>query len=334
MDVTLISKFFTTEGTGIGSLSRSLVEGLNSIDTLNLKLLSMEDVKFPNIRPFDYIYFILQGSKKINSAEYKNSDVFHALTPLESFHTNKKRTVTSLMDFIALNERNLSVKHKLLAKIYEKGIEHTINSERITVLNPDLAKTLAEKYGVDENIIEVIPPPIADNFYPKNEKHDTFNIGTLSSLGYRKRVHLLIKAFMEADIENSQLLLAGTGPNMEEFKKLASGDDRIKFLGFVPDEKINDFYNSLDLFVFPTSLEGYGMPMVEAMGAGKPVITLDDAEIPSNLAKHTHVTSIEELPEVMSNKSYKCDIKKNIEFYKEHSIDKIALKYYKVYESI
>ncbi len=333
MDVTLISKFFTTEGTGIGSLSRSLVEGLNSIDTLNLKLLSVEDINFP-LSQFEYLYFIIQGSKKINSDKYKNSDVFHALTPLESFNTDKKKTVTSLMDFIALKERNLSFRNKLLAKIYEKGIEHTIQSERITVLNPDLAKTLAEKYGVDENIIEVIPPPIADNFYPKNEKHDIFTIGTLSSLGYRKRVHLLIKAFMEANIENSQLLLAGTGPNMEEFKKMASKDDRIKFLGFVPDEKINDFYNSLDVFVFPTSLEGYGMPMVEAMGAGKPVITLNDAIIPSNLAKHTYATSINELPEILANRTYKCDTKENLKFYKEHSIDKIASKYHKVYESI
>ena len=46
---------------------------------------------------------------------------------------------------------------------------------------------------------------------------------------------------------------------------------------------MNDFYNSLDLFVFPTSIEGYGMPIVEAMACGKPVITLEDAEIPSNL---------------------------------------------------
>ena len=107
---------------------------------------------------------------------------------------------------------------------------------------------------------------------------------------------------------------------MEEFKKLAANDERIEFLGFVPDEEINDFYNSLDLFVFPTSLEGYGMPIVEAMGAGKPVITLDDAIIPSNLAKHTYVTSINDLPDVLSNKSYKCDIKENIKFYNEHSI--------------
>ncbi|WP_225370026.1 glycosyltransferase [Methanobrevibacter arboriphilus] len=57
------------------------------------------------------------------------------------------------------------------------------------------------------------------------------------------------------------------------------------FLGFISDEDMVDFYNSLDVFVFPTIMEGYGMPIVEAMACGKPVITLEDAYIPHDIKK-------------------------------------------------
>ena len=113
-----------------------------------------------------------------------------------------------------------------------------------------------------------------------------------------------------------------------------NGDERVKFLGFVADEDMNNFYNSLDLFVFPTQIEGYGMPIAEAMACGKPVITLDDAEIPSNLKEKTFICSKENLSNILLNRDYSCNIKQNIKFTKEHSIENIGKKLIKVYDSI
>ena len=150
----------------------------------------------------------------------------------------------------------------------------------------------------------------------------------------RKRVDLLIKSFLEADIENSQLLIGGNGAEKENLLKIANGDSRIKFLGFVGDDEMNDFYNSLDVFVFPTAEEGYGMPMVEAMACGKPVITLKDANIPTDVKEKTTVTTKEDLADVLINREFGCDINKNIEFYKQHSIENISNKLMKIYENI
>ena len=163
---------------------------------------------------------------------------------------------------------------------------------------------------------------------------DIYTIGTISNLMKRKRIHLLIESFLEADIDNSQLLIGGNGAEKENLQKIANGDPRIKFLGFVADDEMNDFYNSLDVFVFPTVEEGYGMPMVEAMACEKQVVTLNDAVIPTDIKEKTTVTTKENLADVLTNREFNCDIKKNIEFYKQHSIENISNKLMKVYESI
>jgi glycosyltransferase involved in cell wall biosynthesis len=49
--------------------------------------------------------------------------------------------------------------------------------------------------------------------------------------------------------------------------------DRVVFTGFVPDEDIPALYNLADLFVFPSFYEGFGMPVLEAMACGCPVVT-------------------------------------------------------------
>jgi len=49
--------------------------------------------------------------------------------------------------------------------------------------------------------------------------------------------------------------------------------ERIKFCGFIPDEDLPAFYNLADVFVFPSLYEGFGLPVLEAMACGCPVVT-------------------------------------------------------------
>ena len=60
---------------------------------------------------------------------------------------------------------------------------------------------------------------------------------------------------------------------------LLTSEDLINYLD-IDDSKLGDFNNYLDVFVFPTWLEGHGLPIVEAMACKKPVIVLHDARIP------------------------------------------------------
>lgn len=333
MEVTLISRYFDTRNHGIGSHSKLIYEGLKQ-KNIDLNVISQEDALLKSFNRFSYLYFSMIDLKRlINKKEFKNSDVYHGLTPLETLHLPKQKSVASVLDFIPLNGVN-NFTSKIFAKFYEKTIQSSVKCERIVVNNSDIKNTLISKYGVESSSIEVISPPIDAQYYPLNKKNDSFVIGTVSGLEKRKRIDLLIDSFLKADIENSKLLIGGKGEEMENLVKLAQNDDRIKFLGFLPDDKMNEFYNSLDVFVFPTILEGYGMPIVEAMACGKPVITLDDADIPLSIKEKTYVCSKNDLANILENREFKCDIKRNIDFYKEHSLDNISSKLIKVYESI
>ena len=333
MEITLVSRYFDTRSGGAGSHTKLIYEGLSKRD-VKINRLSQEDCLINSYSKFAYLFFSAVDLKRlIGKKEYKNSDVFHALTPLESLYIPKNKGVASVLDFIPLNEADSFVS-STFAKFFEKSIRSAVECEQIIANNSDIKQVLNQKYGADADKITVIPPPIDGSYHPTQKTSDVYTIGTISNLMKRKRIDLLIKSFLDADMEDSQLLIGGNGVEKENLQKLAGDDPRIKFMGFVADEEMNDFYNSLDVFVFPTAEEGYGMPIVEAMACAKPVVTLDDGIIPTNIKERTTITTKENLADTLKNREFNCDIKANIEFYKQHSIDSISGRLVKIYEKI
>jgi glycosyltransferase involved in cell wall biosynthesis len=108
---------------------------------------------------------------------------------------------------------------------------------------------------------------------------------TVSRLDGPKRIALLVEAMrhVKSDIP---LLIAGTGPDERRIKGLAAGDARIRFLGFVNDHEVIDYYaNSLAVPFVPYD-EDYGLITIEAMMSAKPVLTLTDAGGPNEFVKN------------------------------------------------
>jgi glycosyltransferase involved in cell wall biosynthesis len=92
-----------------------------------------------------------------------------------------------------------------------------------------------------------------------------------------KSIDSLIHAFatLSDRLDDAQLLIAGVGPQEIELKKLV--DDlklkkKVRFLGFVPYEKMPVLYNASDVFVLPSVSEAQGLVVEEAMACGTPVI--------------------------------------------------------------
>jgi glycosyltransferase involved in cell wall biosynthesis len=99
---------------------------------------------------------------------------------------------------------------------------------------------------------------------------------TASRLDGPKRVALVVEAMrlVKGDIE---LWVAGTGPEDARLRALAADDPRIRFLGFVSDSELVDLYRDALAVPFVPYQEDYGLITVEAMQAGKPVITTTDS---------------------------------------------------------
>ena len=142
-----------------------------------------------------------------------------------------------------------------------------------------ISRTVKERinYFPADSHIEVVYLPSGQ----ANKKTGEFeHIFMASRLDKPKRIDILVKA-MKYVKNNIPLYIAGTGPERNYLEKLAGDDNRIRFLGFVSDEEVDNYYaNSLVIPYFPQE-EDYGLITVEAMMHKKPVITTVDAGGPT-----------------------------------------------------
>lgn len=138
-----------------------------------------------------------------------------------------------------------------------------------------------EDYFPDYADVEVIYPPTI----MKDVKYGEYNhIFFCSRLDSPKRIDMLVKA-MKLAKSDVKLYIAGTGPEREKLEKLAEGDSRIEFLGFVSEEDVENYYaNAICVPYFPYD-EDYGYITIEAMLHKKPVITTKDSGGPTEFVK-------------------------------------------------
>jgi glycosyltransferase involved in cell wall biosynthesis len=165
----------------------------------------------------------------------------------------------------------------------------------IIAVSHSTKRDIIEFFKVDEKKIKVIHHGVESRFRPISnvEGYRTrnnlptrmiLNIGTLEP---RKNVVTLIKAFkklQERGYKDYVLAIAGEkgwlyNKIFEEIK--SSGmEQSICLLGVVRDEDLPLLYNCADLFVYPSLYEGFGLPPLEAMACGVPIITSNTSSLP------------------------------------------------------
>lgn len=106
-------------------------------------------------------------------------------------------------------------------------------------------------------------------------------VGTLEP---RKNLVVLLEAFAALELPHVQLVLAGAKGWMYE-DIFAAIDrlnlkERVVFPGYVADEDLAALYTMARIFVYPSTFEGFGLPVLEAMGCGVPVITTNVSSLP------------------------------------------------------
>lgn len=142
--------------------------------------------------------------------------------------------------------------------------------------------------GIDEKFLNYKKNDRKENVKMKYNLPERY-ILSLSTLEPRKNLRLLVKAYRKLVLKNRvdmPLVLAGRrGWKMDEL--LSDVEDNVKkniiFTGFIDDEDLPAVYGGADLFVFPSKYEGFGIPPLEAMACGTPVLSSDAASLPEVL---------------------------------------------------
>ena len=220
-------------------------------------------------------------------------DVYHAVGVIEGivlpvFKPKAEKRVT-IHDLIPLKHPRKGIKGLFERFFIRLGLLSARKCDVIYAVSHLTKVDIVRFAGIPEDKIRVVHQPIDERFLReprhagKFRERGKFMIGYISRMDYHKRHALLVELFKQWDDPNARLLLAGTGEEFERVKELAADDPRIRLLGFIPDEELVEFYDSLDVYVHASKYEGWGLPILEAMARGKPVIVFDDAEIPEEV---------------------------------------------------
>ncbi|HEY0319371.1 MAG TPA: glycosyltransferase family 1 protein [Pyrinomonadaceae bacterium] len=151
-------------------------------------------------------------------------------------------------------------------------------------------REVCEHLGVEPDRVAVTPYAPRRNFRPvppaqaaevrkrlKVEDEFLLFVGTIEP---RKNLLTLVRAYEEilrASPFRPQLVIAGReGWLMDDlfaYIKGAGLQDRLRFTGYISDEDLSALYSSCRAFIYPSLYEGFGLPPLEAMACGAPVIT-------------------------------------------------------------
>jgi glycosyltransferase involved in cell wall biosynthesis len=223
--------------------------------------------------------------------------------PVDLFHspnfilppTSQAKTLLTVHDlsFIRHPQGAVNSLRRWLEKVVPRSLaraDHILADSRST------KQDLIEIFDIDPEIITVVGAGVEERFRPVKDQatlevvrqrhHLPQNfILSLGTLEPRKNFSGLIKAYNQAPVrETHHLVIAGgKGWLYEDIYAAAQASpvaDRIHLIGFVADDDLPTLYSLADIFAYPSHYEGFGIPVIEAMACGTPVVCANNSCLP------------------------------------------------------
>lgn len=308
IDINSVVPYFASgKKTGIGRVTQELVETFSHIEDLPFEIAlytqNMKGIGGKNLETgFRSYHFHYPNRKKWNKAlsflpvrEWMtNYNLMHIPHNFEYVHRPQQCIVT-LHDafFMKIEEKEFG--HAQMRKVVPPFIR---SCRRIITCSEYSKKDIVETMQVSPDKIDVIYWGLRhDEFYPADNIQESFHFIqrlfgiskpyflSVSCNAERKRSNILIQAYMELfrqQIPKHDLVLVWANPPSELLREVEQSNvsKNIHFLSGVTDEVLRNLYQAATASFNPSSYEGFGLPVLEAMACGIPSVTCHNSALP------------------------------------------------------
>lgn len=221
-------------------------------------------------------------------------DLYHALAFVAPLGVRQPSVVTVYdLSFLRYPER-LSAARRLYLRLFTGltcrradrviAISHSTGRDLVDLLNIPPQKIDVTPLAFDAGCFRPLPAEQLAAFRRRLNLPERFWL-FLGTLEPRKNLPVLLEAYAAlSPTERLPLVLAGgkgwqTAPIFEAIARHGLHDS-VHLPGFIPTEDLPLWYNSAEIFVYPSVFEGFGLPVLEAMACGTPVITSNVSSLP------------------------------------------------------
>jgi glycosyltransferase involved in cell wall biosynthesis len=249
----------------------------------------------------------------------------HLLPPLR-----KLRSVFTLYDLTCIihPETHLPLNRYFLKLMIPRFLcaAHTI-----IAISECTKRDVVRVYGLDEKKIRVIHGGVSPSFRPSPPEamagirlryslpeRYILSVGTIEP---RKNLVTLLEAYRVLRDRGASVKLVIVGKKGWRYESFFQRlheiglENEVVFPGFIPDEDLPAVYTMADTFVFPSLYEGFGLPVLEAMACGAPVICSNTSSLPEVtgdgavlVPPHDVRGWIEALEQVLNNEAFRADL--------------------------
>ncbi|MGL5771665.1 MAG: glycosyltransferase family 4 protein [Bacteroidales bacterium] len=336
MRIAFDAKRATHNGTGLGNYSRFVLNTLSTYNSDNEYLLFTPSEGKPSLRSkinngLNIQYRFPKGFWKgfgvksiwrsygiVSDINLENMDIYHGLSNEIPFGLQKSgvKSVVTIHDLIFLRYPEF---YKPIDRlIYKFKFKRACQkADRVIAVSEMTKRDIVNFFNIDPKKIDVIYQGCDNSFKvaaaeelkkqvkQKYKLPDNYilYVGTIES---RKNLLLALKALKESSNKIPLVAVGRPTPYMNEVKQFIKEnglEDLVTFLHGVPFGDLPAIYQQATIFVYPSFFEGFGIPIIEALYSGIPVIAatgscLEEAGGPDSI--YVNPNSVEQMRDAMS----------------------------------